>query len=107
MNEPEPSSSTPTSWVIVVSRDHARRGVEKGLVMANHGKRAPVARMRVGDRILIYSPKTSLPGGEPLRAVTVVGRVTGAQPEPSAVIPGGFSRRADLREIEPVPLSRI
>lgn len=95
------------TWVLVVSRDHARRGVSGGFVMANHGKRAPLARMSVGDGLLIYSPKTSFPDGEPLKAICIVGEVTGAEPEPSEVIPGGFRRRAILREIEPLPLARI
>ncbi len=95
------------TWVIVVSRDHARRGVEGGFVMANHGKRAPLTRMSQGDRVLIYSPRTAYPDGEPLKAVTFVGTVTGAEPEPSDVIPGGFRRRADLREIDPIPLEQV
>ncbi len=94
-------------WVIVVSREHARRGVTGGFVMANHGKRAPLARMSRGDGILIYSPTTSHPGGEPLRAVTVVGEVTGDEPEPSDVIVGGFCRATKLREIQPLPLEQI
>ena len=73
-------------WVIVVSHEHARRGVTGGFVMANHGKRASLTRMSRGDGILIYSPTTTYPHGEPLRAVTVVGEVTGAEPEPSDVI---------------------
>jgi hypothetical protein len=93
--------------VIVVSRDHARRGVEGGFVMANHGKRAPVARMSAGDGILVYSPTTTYPRGEPLRAITFVGEVTSDEPEPSDVIPGGFRRAADLREIEPLPLEEV
>ncbi|HET8987159.1 MAG TPA: EVE domain-containing protein [Humibacillus sp.] len=95
------------SWVIVAARDHARRGVRAGFVMANHGKRAPLARMSPGDGILIYSPSTDYPDGEPLRAVTIVGEVTGEQPEPSDVIAGGFHRAARLREIEPIPLAEI
>jgi hypothetical protein len=91
----------------VASRDHARRGVAGGFVMANHGKRAPLARMSVGDRVIVYSPRTAHPGGEPLKAVTIIGTVTGEEPEPSEVIPGGFRRRAALQEIEPVPLSRL
>src|SRR3712207_8274502 len=75
--------------------------------MANHGKRAPLARMSPGDGVLIYSPTTAYPDGEPLRAVTIVGEVTGDEPEPSVVIPGGFHRAARLREIEPLPLEEI
>jgi hypothetical protein len=94
-------------WVIVASREHARRGVRDGFIMANHGKRAPLARMSRGDGILIYSPTTTYPRGEPLRAVTIVGEVTGDAPEPSEVIAGGFRRAASLREVEPLPLADI
>lgn len=94
-------------WLLVVSLEHARRGVAGGFVMANHGKRAPLARMSRGDGLLVYSPTTAYPRGEPLRAVTVVGEVTGDEPEPSEVIPGGFRRAARLREVEPLPLERI
>ncbi len=95
-------------WVIVASRDHARRAVHGGFVMANHGKRPPLARMAPGDGVLIYSPTTTYPDGVPLRAITVVGDVTGDEPEPSEVIPGGFRRAARLVELEPpLPLDEI
>ena len=47
------------TWVIVASLDHARRGLRDGLIMANHGKRTPLARMNRGDGIVIYSPTTT------------------------------------------------
>lgn len=103
-------------WLIVASLDHARRGVEAGFVMASHGKRGPLARMSTGDGVFIYSPKYTYPDGQPLRAITVIGRITGDQPEPSDAIAGGFQLRADLREIprlgldeirEHLPVSRI
>lgn len=75
--------------------------------MANHGKRAPLARMSAGDGVLIYSPTTTYPQGEPLRAVTIIGEITGDEPEPSDVIPGGFKRAARLREIPPLPVEQI
>ncbi len=99
--------ATRRHWVIVASRDHARRGAAGGFVMANHGKRSPLARMSPGDGVLIYSPRTTYPRGEPLRAITIVGEVTGEEPEPSEVIPNGFRRAARLREIEPLPLEEI
>ena len=101
------TSSPARHWVIVVSRDHARRGVTGGFIMANHGKRGPLARMARGDGIIVYSPTTSYPEGELLRAVSFVGEVTGDAPEPSEVIAGGFKRAADLREVEPVALADI
>jgi hypothetical protein len=95
------------TWVVVVSLDHARRGLTGGFIMVNHGKRPPLARMSTGDGIIIYSPTTAYPGGDRLRAITIVGTVTGAEPEPSSVIPDGYRRRADLREIEQLPLDRV
>lgn len=76
-------------------------------MMVNHGRREPVARMSPGDGILIYSPTTAHPDGVPLRAITIVGEVTGAAPEPSDVIAGGSRRAASLREVEPLPLATI
>jgi hypothetical protein len=99
--------ATRRHWVVVASLEHARRGVKGGFVMANHGKRAPLVRMSPGDGVLIYSPTTAYPAGEPLRAVTVVGEVTGDEPEPSPVIADGFCRAARLEEIEPLPLEKI
>lgn len=93
--------------MIVAARDHAGRGLADGFVMANHGKRGPLAKMAVGDGILIYSPRATFPKGEPFQAIAIVGRVTGEEPEPSEVIPGGFRRRAELREITPLPLDRL
>ncbi|MFL6079655.1 MAG: EVE domain-containing protein [Ornithinibacter sp.] len=101
------ATSAARHWVIVASRDHVRRGAGGGFIMANHGKKAPLARMARGDGILVYSPTTTFPRGEPLRAVTFVGEVTGDAPEPSDVIPGGFRRAADLHEVEPVSLADI
>ena len=99
--------ATRRHWVIVASRDHARRGLQSGFVMANHGKRSPQTQMSPGDGILIYSPTTTYPHGKPLRAVTIVGEVTGDEPEPSDLITGGFRRAASLRQIEPLPLEEI
>ncbi|MDQ6621495.1 MAG: EVE domain-containing protein [Pseudomonadota bacterium] len=62
-------------WVGVVSREHVRRGVADGFVQLNHGKKAPVQRLRGGDVIAIYSPRTAYPDGEPLQAFTAVGVV--------------------------------
>jgi len=66
------------AWVGVVSRAHVRRGVAGGFAQLGHGKRAPLARMSVGDWLVYYSPTTEFPEGAPLRAFTALGRVVGA-----------------------------
>ncbi len=40
--------------------DHAMKGVSGGFMQANHGKKAPLKRMKINDWIIIYSPKQSM-----------------------------------------------
>ena len=62
-------------WIVVVSKDHIARGVAGGFIQANHGKEGPLKRMAVDDGVVIYSPKQSYSGDEPLRAFTAIGQV--------------------------------
>jgi hypothetical protein len=63
-------------WIGVVSRSHIEIGVRGGFMQLNHGKSAPVRRLKAGDYIAVYSPKTAYPDGQPLQAFTAIGRVT-------------------------------
>lgn len=63
-------------WLGVVCRDHVRRGTERGIAQLGHGKRDGVARLTAGDRLVYYSPRTSLRDGAPLQAFTAIGTVT-------------------------------
>lgn len=62
-----------------------------------------LTRMAPGDGILIYSPRTTYPPTvSRCEPSPFVGEITGDEPEPSNVIPGGFRR-----VIEPLPLGEI
>ena len=63
-------------WIGVVSRSHIEIGVRGGFMQLNHGKKAPLQRLKQGDYIAVYSPRTAYPDGEPLQAFTAIGRVT-------------------------------
>jgi predicted RNA-binding protein len=63
-------------WINTVSKDHVMIGKKDGIVQANHGKIAPLKRLSVGDKIIFYSPKTSLMNGEPLKAFTAIAEIT-------------------------------
>lgn len=63
-------------WLGVVQRDHVLRGVSLGIAQTSHGARAGIQRMRPGDLLVYYSPKTRYPDGEPLREFTAIGRVS-------------------------------
>jgi hypothetical protein len=78
-NEAELLCEGARAWVGVVSRSHVQRGVAGGFAQLCHGKRAPLARMQPGDCLIYYSPSTEFRGGEPLRAFTAFGRVSGAR----------------------------
>lgn len=62
-------------WVGVVSRNHVAIGVGGGFIQLNHGRKAPLKRLKAGDGVVIYSPRTAYPDGEPLQAFTAIGRV--------------------------------
>jgi len=62
-------------WINVVSRDYLQRGIAGGFMQANHGKSTGLKRLKTGDYVLFYSPKTSYEGGVPLQAFTALARV--------------------------------
>ncbi len=63
-------------WIGVVSREHVRLGVKGGFIQLGHGKKAPIQRLRAGDALVMYSPRTAYPDGEPLQAFTAIGVVS-------------------------------
>jgi hypothetical protein len=66
-------------WIGVVSREHVQRGVDGGFIQLNHGKKAPVQKLRAGDRIAMYSPRTAYPDGAPLQCFTAIGVVVSGE----------------------------
>src|SRR6478735_5565139 len=65
----------PNCWIGVVSRTHVMIGVEGGFVQLNHGKKAPVQRLKAGDMLAVYSPRESYPDGPVLQAFTAIGTI--------------------------------
>jgi predicted RNA-binding protein len=62
-------------WIVVASKDHVETGKKLGIVQVNHGKAAPLKRMKAGDLIAFYSPKLQFQGKEPLKKFTAIARV--------------------------------
>jgi predicted RNA-binding protein len=77
-----------TYWVNTISRDHVRLGVEGGFTQAGHGKASGLKRLKAGDWLVFYSPKTSLRAGKPLQAFTAIGRVADDDPYQVEMAPG-------------------
>ena len=76
----ESATETRRYWVVVVSKDHLQTGKKLGIVQANHGKSAPMKRLKTGDLIVFYSPKMEFSGKEPCRKFTAVARVKEGEP---------------------------
>ncbi|MEC0372127.1 EVE domain-containing protein [Paenibacillus chibensis] len=66
-------------WVGVVSASHVKRGEQGGFAQLCHGKSAPLRKMRAGDWLIYYSPRTDMTKGEPLQAFTAIGEVADDQ----------------------------
>jgi len=61
-------------WIAVASAEHARKG-KAGFMQVNHGKRAPLQRIRAGDGVTYYSPAETIGGKDRLQSFTTIGRV--------------------------------
>jgi hypothetical protein len=66
-------------WIGVVSRSHVRIGVKGGFIQLSHGKKAPLQKFRAGDRLIMYSPRTEYPDGEPLQCFTAAGTIVSGE----------------------------
>ena len=67
-------------WVGVASREHVLASVRGAFCQLNHGKEAPVRRLQMGDRIVFYSPRERMEGGESLQAFTAAERIVDEVP---------------------------
>jgi len=62
--------------IALVSRSRVQVGVKGGFIQFNHGKKAPLQKLRAGDGLIMYSPRTSYPDGEMFQSSTAIGVVT-------------------------------
>lgn len=84
-------------WCGVVARDHGKRGEAGSYCQIGSGKKAPLARMAVGDGLVIYSPVTAFSGTEQCQRFTAIGTVAGAEPYPFEVTPVFMPYRRRVR----------
>ncbi|WP_421916292.1 EVE domain-containing protein [Mesorhizobium sp.] len=77
-------------WIAVASAEHVRRGRQEGFMQVNHGKSAPLRRIKPGDGIVYYSPSTVLGMKDGLQAFTALGTVREGEPY-QGDMGGGFT----------------
>ncbi len=76
-------------WIGVASAEHVRIGREAGFMQVNHGKAAPLKRIKPGDWVAYYSPTVVFRGSGKLQAFTAIGTVRDRGPY-QADMGGGF-----------------
>ena len=62
-------------WIAVASAERVRRGRGEGFMQINHGKAAPLKRVKPDDRVVFYSPALTLGGQDKLQSFTAIGTV--------------------------------
>ncbi len=84
-------------WVGVASREHVLTAVGGGFCQLNHGKEEPLKRMQPGDRLLYYSPREGMRGGEPVQAFTAIGEIVDRATRQESEVEGFSPFRRDVQ----------
>ncbi len=95
-------------WIAVASAEHVRRGRAAGFMQVNHGKAAPLCRIKPGDGIIYYSPTTILREKDGLQAFTAIGTVREGEPYQGDMGAGFTPFRRDVQwsKSEEAPIKR-
>jgi len=98
MNKKSSETPAPTRrlWIGVASRDHVQAGVDGGFCQLCHGKAGPMKRLKPGDGIVYYSPRSEMRGGEPVQAFTAIGTVKEGEAYPFDMGGGFVPTRRDI-----------
>jgi hypothetical protein len=75
LRKDDPTMTGRHYWIGVVSKGHVDNAIAGGFAQFNHGRAGPLERMRAGDGLVYYSPRTDYPDGVALQAFTGIGRV--------------------------------
>ncbi|TPJ68710.1 EVE domain-containing protein [Mesorhizobium sp. B2-7-1] len=96
-------------WVAVASAEHVRIGRKDGFMQVNHGKAAPLRRIKPGDGIVYYSPSTVLGEKDGLQSFTALGTVRQGEVY-EGVMGGGFTparRDVDWVDAKEAPIKSL
>jgi hypothetical protein len=74
------NSSNREYWIAVASAEHVRRGRSEGFMQVNHGKAAPLKRLKPDDGVIYYSPALTRGGRDKLQSFTAIGTVKNGEP---------------------------
>ncbi|TIU26222.1 MAG: EVE domain-containing protein [Mesorhizobium sp.] len=96
-------------WIAVASAEHVRIGRQGGFMQVNHGKAAPLRRIKPGDGIVYYSPSTVLGEKDGLQSFTALGTVREGEVY-QGIMGGGFTparRDVDWSDAKEAPIKPL
>lgn len=67
-------------WIAVACAAHVRLGRGQGFMQVNHGKLAPLKRIKPQDGVVYYSPTEHMGGSDKLQSFVAIGRVQDREP---------------------------
>lgn len=72
-----PDAPATADWIAVACEEHALRGrgAQPGFMQVCHGKQAPLARLRPGDRVVYYAPSRRMGVPDGLQSFVTLGLV--------------------------------
>lgn len=93
-------------WIAVASANHVAIGRAQGFMQVNHGKSAPLRRIKPGDIVAYYSPVEVYGTRIPLQAFTALGQVREGEPYMGYMAAGfaPFRRDVDWFDATPTPI---
>ena len=99
----------PANWLAVASAQHVRMGRTQGFCQVNHGKSAPLRRIKLGDRLVYYSPTEIYGTKTAFRHFTAIGTIKPGEPY-QGHMDGGFNpfrRDVDWDEATEAPIAPL
>ena len=100
-------------WIGVASKNHVLLVIQDGFCQLCHGKKAPLIKMKKGDRILYYSPKLDRNDTQPYQKIIAVGTVVDEEVYSFEMAPGFVPFRRNvvyeegLKEVTLVALNQL
>ncbi len=94
-------------WIVVLSKDHALRGISGGFIQACHGKAVPLKRMKAGDYLLCYCHKETFEGNTGYQKFLGLGQITSGNVYQYQMSEEFHPFRIDVNFILPVPETSI
>jgi hypothetical protein len=93
---PSPQGGGGRYWIAVVPKSRVRLCVAGSFAMFAHGKHEAVMRVKPGDWLAYYSPRTVLKDGDEVRAFTAIGKIGEREPYQAEMAEGRTGWRRDI-----------